>query len=122
VLEGADNELTPIARELIAEWAEELRQLEDKIHTAQERQKALVRDNPAAGALQEVPGFGPVNSALVFSAVGDARQFTNGRQMAAWMGLVPRHTGTRNGFAQGLLASRQAAPSLPPALAGEPEC
>jgi transposase len=94
VLEDGDNELTPIARELIAEWAEELRQLDDKIHAAQERQKTLVRDNPAASALQEVPGFGAVNSAIVLSAVGDARQFTNGRQMAAWMGLVPRHTGT----------------------------
>jgi len=41
-----------------------------------------------------VPGFGPVVSAIVLSAVGDARQFSNGRQMAAWMGLVPRHTGT----------------------------
>ena len=65
-----------------------------KIHAAQERQKGLVRHNPAASALQEVPGFGPVNSAIVLSAVSDASQFTNGRQMAAWMGLVPRHTGT----------------------------
>lgn len=94
VLEDADNGLSPIARELIAEWADELRQLDDKIHAAQERQKLLVRDNPAAEALREIPGFGPAVSAIVLSAVGDARQFTNGRQMAAWMGLVPRHSGT----------------------------
>lgn len=94
VLEDADNGLSSIARELIAEWADELRQLDAKIHAAQERQKLLVRDNPAAEALREIPGFGPVVSAIVLSAVGDARQFTNGRQMAAWMGLVPRHTGT----------------------------
>ena len=94
VLEDGDNELTAIARELIAEWSDELRQLDAKIHTAQERQKALVKDNPAEQALREVPGFGPVISALLLSAIGDGRQFANGRQMAAWVGLVPRHTGT----------------------------
>lgn len=94
VLEDAENELTIIARELIAEWMDELRQLDTKIHSAQERQKRMVSDNPVSQSLQEVPGFGPVVSAVVLSAVGNASQFANGRQMAAWMGLVPRHTGT----------------------------
>lgn len=66
VLEEADNGLSAIARELIAEWADELRQLDAKIHAAQERQKLLVRDNPAAEALREIPGFGP-SSAPSFS-------------------------------------------------------
>jgi transposase len=118
VLEDGDNGLTAIARELIAEWSDELRQLDAKVHTAQERQKALVKDNPADRALREVPGIGPVVSAIVLSAIGDARQFANGRQMAAWMGLVPRHTGTRNGFAQGLLALQASRPIAPTCAGG----
>lgn len=94
ILEDAENELSAIARGLINEWADELRQLDDKIIQAQEQQKALVEDNPASRALQEVPGFGPVVSAILLGAIGDAQQFSNGRQMSAWVGLVPRHVGT----------------------------
>jgi transposase len=35
-------------------------------------------------------GFGPLTASALVASVGDAKAFRNGRQLAAWMGLVPR--------------------------------
>ncbi|HBT8326352.1 TPA: IS110 family transposase, partial [Klebsiella pneumoniae] len=40
--------------------------------------------------LQEISGIGPVTASALVAAVGDAKQFKSGREMAAWLGLVPR--------------------------------
>jgi transposase len=39
-----------------------------------------------------VEGVGPVTATEVVAAISDRRAFRNGRQFAAWLGLVPRHT------------------------------
>jgi hypothetical protein len=41
-----------------------------------------------------VVGIGPVSATALLAAIGDATQFTNGRQLAAWLGLVPREHST----------------------------
>ena len=40
--------------------------------------------------LAEIPGVGPITASALVASVGDAKSFANGRQMAAWLGLVPR--------------------------------
>ena len=37
----------------------------------------------------EIEGLGPISASAIVTAVGDAKQFKNGRDMAAWIGLVP---------------------------------
>ena len=39
---------------------------------------------------EQIPGIGPITASALAASVGDARQFEDGRQMSAWMGLVPR--------------------------------
>ena len=41
-------------------------------------------------AARKLPGVGPVVATAIVAAVNDARQFRSGREMAAWIGLVPR--------------------------------
>ena len=41
-----------------------------------------------------VPGVGLLTSTAVVAAVGDAKEFRSGREFAAWLGLVPRQSGT----------------------------
>jgi transposase len=40
--------------------------------------------------LAEIPGIGPITATALVASIGDARNFRNGRQPAAWLGLVPR--------------------------------
>jgi len=90
LLEDADNGLTFNFRQLLAELHDELRMLQVSIDALTERIERAVRHDPQGRRLLEIPGVGPLTASALIAAVGEARQFRNGRQMAAFLGLVPR--------------------------------
>jgi transposase len=90
LLEDADNGLSFEFRELLSDLYEELRLLQASIDTLTERIERQVRLDVDGRRLLEVPGVGPITASALLATVGDARQFRNGRQMAAFLGLVPR--------------------------------
>ena len=45
-------------------------------------------------APKAIPGVGPLTATAVVASVGDAREFRSGREFAAWLGVVPRQSGT----------------------------
>lgn len=47
-----------------------------------------------ARRLLTIPGIGPLNASALIAAIGDARTFARGRDLAAWLGLVPRQATT----------------------------
>lgn len=93
-LEDADNTLTPTAREMLAELYLELQHMLDKKQYYSIRIQTLVKTFPAYNRLLALPGVGPIVASAILAAIGDAKQFNNGRQMAAWLGLVPRQYGS----------------------------
>ena len=52
------------------------------------------KQNEAARRLTSIPGIGALNATALVAAVGDAQTFTRGRNLAAWLGLVPRQATT----------------------------
>ena len=46
--------------------------------------------NIASRRLEAIPGIGPLSASALVASIGDAKAFKNGRQLAAWLGLVPR--------------------------------
>jgi transposase len=52
------------------------------------------RDDAAVRRLVTIPGIGTINATALAAAVGDARTFARGRDMAAWLGLTPRQMTT----------------------------
>ena len=44
--------------------------------------------------LMTIPGVGPITATALAAAVADAKEFKNGREMSAWLGLVPRQHST----------------------------
>lgn len=90
VLEDADNGLTEIARALMAELYQEARGLSERITQIERQRDAQLADHPDCQRLRTVPGIGPVTAAELVAAVGDGKQFKNGRQMSAWIGLTPK--------------------------------
>lgn len=90
VLEDANNELTPLTREIIADQAQRLRELDQHIHRYDQRIAQSFRQSDTCQRLATVAGVGPVAATALVAAVGNAREFKNGRHLAAWLGLVPR--------------------------------
>jgi transposase len=78
------------AQDLLAHAA----RLEAKILEYEHEIRAHVRSNALAQRAQTRMGIGPVTASALVATVGNGRDFQNGRQFAAWLGLVPRQYST----------------------------
>ncbi len=86
----ADNGLPPLAREVFADLYERLVEMEQRIADYDRKVEQLAREDEVACCLMQVEGIGPLTATALVASVGDVRMFKNGRQFAAWLGLVPR--------------------------------
>jgi transposase len=82
--------VTALARELFTDLIAQLRDLNDRIQVLDRRLVALCRQSESARRLACLPGIGPIVATALVASVGDGKQFRNGRELAAWVGLVPR--------------------------------
>ena len=89
-----DNGLSPRIRLLVEDLRREWRALDERIAAFDAEFVALARQDAAARRLTTIPGIGTINATALAAAVGDARAFGRGRDMAAWLGLTPRQRTT----------------------------
>ena len=93
-LEDAENELPWESRALLNGLGEELRRLDERVERFDEEIATLAAQIPECRRLMTIPGIGEKTATALVAAVGDATVFRNGREMAAWLGLVPRQKST----------------------------
>lgn len=91
ILEDACNDLPDLARETFAELYERWLDDERRLADYDRRIQALARASAPAKRLMQLPGIGPITATALLATAGDVGAFNNGRQFAAWLGLVPRH-------------------------------
>jgi transposase len=82
--------LTSFSRELFASLYEELCALDERIQAMEARIQRVFSANERCQLIAAIEGIGPLTATAIVAAVADARVFRNGRQLAAWLGLVPR--------------------------------
>ena len=80
----------PLQRNL----GEELRRLDERVKAFGVQIVRISREIPACQRLEAIPGIGPLSSTALLAAVGEAREFRSGRELAAWLGIVPRQRST----------------------------
>lgn len=90
LLEDAENGLSFEFRTLLRVLYEDLAALDTRIKQLTKMVEQQVRQDEKALRLMGIPGVGPLTASAIVTAVGDASQFRNGRQMAAFLGLTPR--------------------------------
>jgi transposase len=90
VLEDAESGIPGLARRAFAELNDHIGELDQKILAYDRELVALARASDPAQRLQQIPGIGPITATALVASVADAKSFRNGRQFAAWLGLVPR--------------------------------
>jgi transposase len=79
--------------DLVAEMRAEWRDLDRRIDALNAEFTARARTDEAARRLATIPGIGVLNATALVAAVGDGGAFRRGRDLGAWLGLVPRqHT------------------------------
>ena len=88
-IEDAENGLTIKMREILFDLNEELNEVESRIQHYLQKINQHCTQYERVKRVMEIEGLGPISASAIVTAVGDAKQFKNGRDMAAWIGLVP---------------------------------
>ena len=90
LIEDASNELSGSLRLLIDRLMAHLKELDGQVDELDAKIKEWHRASDASRKLTMIPGIGPVTASALIATISDAKNFNNGRQMAAWLGLVPK--------------------------------
>jgi transposase len=90
IIEDADNELPIVFRELLLRLRSHLLELNRHIQELEDHIDAWHKNNEDSQRLANIPGVGVLTASALVASIGDARCFKNGRELAAWLGLVPR--------------------------------
>jgi transposase len=86
--------LSPRTRLLVEDQRAEWRELDRRIEAFDDEFAAEARSDETARLLTTIPGIGPLNATALVAAIGKAETFGRGRDLAAWLGLVPRQMTT----------------------------
>ena len=79
---------------LLSDMASELHVINERIAAIDDEVKALAQSDADMRRLMEIPGIGPTIATALVAAVGTGSSFGKGRDLAAWLGLVPRQITT----------------------------
>ncbi len=90
LIEDASNELTGSFRLLVDRLINHLKELDKQVKEIEAQINAWHRASDTSGKLERIPGIGPITASAMVATIGNAKDFDGGRQVAAWLGLVPR--------------------------------
>jgi len=94
IIEDGENDLPGSFRLLIQRLVDHLKELDRQVGELETEIQLWHRDNAASQKLAKIPGIGPMTASAMVASIGDARNFKDGRQLAAWLGIVPRQHST----------------------------
>lgn len=90
ILCDESNELTAFMREMISELYTELCDLDLRLESFTQKISRIFKENEVCQRLSKIEGVGPLTSTAIVASVPDPSIFKSGRQMSAWLGLVPK--------------------------------
>ena len=93
-LQDAQARLPTMLIDSLDEQIRRVNQLEADIGTVERRLSQQLRDTPACKTVAEIPGVGLMTATAIVASMGSPTAFKDAREFAAWVGLVPRQTGT----------------------------
>jgi transposase len=91
LIEDEDHDmLAPMVREALLPLVAQLRDTNERIQHLEQHIVAWHKSNAVSRRLATIPGVGPITASAIVATVTDPHLFSSGRQLAAWLGLVPR--------------------------------
>jgi transposase len=92
--QDAHRQVPELIRGELQQQLQGLRALTERIGQLERAIASYRQQDEQCQRIERIPGVGPLSSTAVLATVGDARMFHSGRQFAAFLGLVPRQSGT----------------------------
>jgi transposase len=94
VIADGSNDLTLRMRRLLGDLFADFLYLDERIKKVSREIEALAAEDDVARRLITIPGIGALGATALLAAIGDGVQFRKARDLAAWLGLVPRQNST----------------------------
>jgi transposase len=94
IVEDERESLSQFSREMLSEMGERLRFLDERLQEYDRRVQSVFSQDERCRRLAQVEGIGVLAATALVAAVGNAREFRTGRELSAWLGLVPRRHST----------------------------
>ena len=94
LLEDAEVSLSPRIRQVLAGLDQEWMQLEAQIETMNQEIGKVAKQDETCRRLTGIPGVGPLVATALVAAIGNGAAFRTGRDLAAWLGLIPKQHST----------------------------
>jgi transposase len=91
---GTDERIPDDARQVLLVIADQIDDVGTRVLTLDAQILAWHKGNPVSQRLATIPGIGPIIATAIVATVPDPSVFRNGRDFAAWLGLVPRQNST----------------------------
>lgn len=85
-----DGRLPSSARAALLEMAEQIERLTTRVEALDAKIVAAVKIDRTARRLMTIPGVGPIIAATVRATIQDPGVFRTGRDLSAWIGIIPR--------------------------------
>ncbi len=90
IADGPSGGFGELFVDMLRDIREELIELDARLAGYNQRIKRLFRSSEMCHRIGQIEGIGPITATALVAAVGDKSCFKNGRQFAAWLGLVPK--------------------------------
>jgi transposase len=94
IVSEAEHGLLESVRDLFTRLLAHVKELDRHVTEVEQQITHWPKSNEQSRKLEQVPGIGPITASALVATIGDAKAFQPGRQLAAWLGLVPRQHST----------------------------
>jgi len=94
IAEGGDERIPSAAHECLMALAAQLELVKRQILDADRRVRVWHRSSELSRRLEAIPGVGPLIATALVSSIPDPHAFRSGRDLSAWIGLVPKQNST----------------------------
>lgn len=99
-------QLPALFKQLLADLYQRLTELHRQLLGYDRALEQQAREHPTAKRLMTIPGIGAITATALIASVSDPQSFRNGRQFAAWLGLVPKQFTTGGKIRLGRITKR----------------
>ncbi|MBC8752957.1 IS110 family transposase, partial [Paraburkholderia podalyriae] len=94
VLARVSDRLPAVLVDTLREQWNGLTRLDEQIVVIERRLRQWMLEDKAVKSITEIPGVGVLTATAAVATMGDVKSFRSGREFAAWIGLVPKQTGS----------------------------
>jgi len=106
ILERYEHQLTAVSKEIFLHLHEQFQVYKKQVEDYDKKIKQQANDDPRCQAIQNIEGVGPITASAIVATIGDPKTFKNGREVAAWLGLVPKQHSSGNKVTLGGITKR----------------